>query len=68
MLASAASPETRPKLEALLAIPDGGHQSLFDHFDLLENETDPGVRAVLGHWLFVYTHPYPDGNGRVARF
>jgi TnpA family transposase len=31
MLATAASPETRPKLEALLAIPDGGHQSLFDH-------------------------------------
>jgi hypothetical protein len=21
-------------------------------FDLLEQETDPGVRAVLGHWLF----------------
>jgi len=26
------------------------------------------VRAVLGHWLFGYIHPYPDGNGRVARF
>jgi hypothetical protein len=37
-------------------------------FDLLENETDPGVRAVLGHWLFGYIHPYPDGNGRMARF
>jgi hypothetical protein len=21
-----------------------------------------------GHWLFVYIHPYPDGNGRMARF
>jgi len=37
-------------------------------FDLLENETEPGVRAVLGHWLFGYIHPYPDGNGRMARF
>lgn len=37
-------------------------------FDLLENETHAGVRAVLGHWLFGYIHPYPDGNGRMARF
>jgi fido (protein-threonine AMPylation protein) len=37
-------------------------------FDLLENEPEPGVRAVLGHWLFGYMHPYPDGNGRMARF
>jgi Fic family protein len=37
-------------------------------FDLLETEQEPSVRAVLGHWLFGYIHPYPDGNGRVARF
>jgi fido (protein-threonine AMPylation protein) len=37
-------------------------------FDLLEQETEPGVRAVLGHWMFGYIHPYPDGNGRMARF
>jgi fido (protein-threonine AMPylation protein) len=37
-------------------------------FDLLEKEPEPGVRAVLGHWLFGYVHPYPDGNGRMARF
>ncbi|MGA2647855.1 MAG: Fic family protein [Candidatus Sulfotelmatobacter sp.] len=37
-------------------------------FDLLETETEPGVRAVLSHWLFGYVHPYPDGNGRMARF
>jgi fido (protein-threonine AMPylation protein) len=37
-------------------------------FDLLEREPEPGVRAVLGHWLFGYIHPYPDGNGRIARF
>ncbi len=37
-------------------------------FDLLEKETDPSARAALGHWLFGYIHPYPDGNGRMARF
>ncbi len=37
-------------------------------FDLLEKESEPSVRAVLGHWLFGYIHPYPDGNGRMARF
>ncbi|HEY6924048.1 MAG TPA: Fic family protein [Steroidobacteraceae bacterium] len=25
-------------------------------------------RAVPGYWLFGYIHPYPDGNGRMARF
>jgi hypothetical protein len=37
-------------------------------FDLIEAEPEPSVRAVLGHWLFGYIHPYPDGNGRMARF
>lgn len=37
-------------------------------FDLLESEAEPSVRAVLGHWLVGYIHPYPDGNGRIARF
>jgi Fic family protein len=37
-------------------------------FDLLEREPEAAVRAVLGHWLFGYVHPYPDGNGRMARF
>ena len=37
-------------------------------FDLLEKEPEPSVRAVLGHWFFGYIHPYPDGNGRMARF
>jgi Fic family protein len=37
-------------------------------FDLLEAEPEPSVRVVLGHWLFGYIHPYPDGNGRMARF
>lgn len=46
------------------AVPEG-MQALFD---LLEKESEPAVRAVLGHWLMGYTHPYPDGNGRMARF
>lgn len=37
-------------------------------FDLLQAEDEPAVKAVLGHWLFGYIHPYPDGNGRLARF
>jgi Fic family protein len=37
-------------------------------FELLEGEAEPQVRAVLGHFLFVYIHPYMDGNGRLARF
>jgi Fic family protein len=37
-------------------------------FDLIEGEAEAGVRAVLGHWLFGYVHPFSDGNGRVARF
>ena len=36
--------------------------------NLIEQEPEPAVRAVLGHWLFGYIHPYPDGNGRMARF
>ncbi len=37
-------------------------------FDLIEKEPEPAVCAVLGHWLFGYVHPFPDGNGRIARF
>lgn len=37
-------------------------------FDLLESEPHAGVRAVLGHFIFVYIHPCGDGNGRLARF
>ena len=37
-------------------------------FDLLREEPEPSVRAVLGHFLFVYIHPYMDGNGRMGRF
>ncbi len=36
-------------------------------FDLLAQEASPAVLAVLGHFIFVYIHPYADGNGRMAR-
>ena len=26
------------------------------------------MRAVLGHFIFVFIHPYSDGNGRSGRF
>ena len=37
-------------------------------FELLREETDATVRVVLGHFVFVYIHPYVDGNGRMGRF
>jgi hypothetical protein len=36
--------------------------------DMLAQETEPSVRVVLGHFVFVYIHPYMDGNGRIGRF
>jgi hypothetical protein len=36
--------------------------------DLLESEPAAIVRAILGHWLLGFIHPYMDGNGRMARF
>ena len=37
-------------------------------FELLDAEPEAGVRVVLGHFVFVYIHPYIDGNGRMGRF
>ena len=37
-------------------------------FDLLREENDPAVHVVLGHVVFVYIHPYMDGNGQMGRF
>lgn len=37
-------------------------------FGLLQNEAEPAVRVVMGHFIFVYIHPYFDGNGRMGRF
>lgn len=37
-------------------------------FELLKEEPEACVRAVLGHFVFTYIHPYMDGNGRIGRF
>jgi len=48
------------------------HDAISDALDALfcslDTENQPIVRAVLGHWLFGFIHPYIDGNGRTARF
>jgi hypothetical protein len=47
---------------------DAVRDSMPAFFDLLREETVPAVRVVLGHFIFVYIHPYFDGNGRMGRF
>lgn len=42
--------------------------SLDELWRLIAEEPHAGVRAVLGHHLFVFIHPYYDGNGRCGRF
>lgn len=37
-------------------------------FQCLRDEKEASVRIVLGHFFFVYIHPYMDGNGRIGRF
>ncbi|MGP8215253.1 MAG: Fic family protein [Bacteroidia bacterium] len=37
-------------------------------FDMLKDEPEASVRAVMGHFVFVFIHPYMDGNGRMGRF
>lgn len=36
-------------------------------FDLIAEEEHPAAKAVLGHFLFEFIHPYMDGNGRLGR-
>ena len=55
------SKHTPPRFEAISEL-------MAAFFELLENEPDPAVRVVLGHFVFVYIHPYVDGNGRIGRF
>jgi hypothetical protein len=35
--------------------------------ECIAGEDSFAVKAILGHWLFGYIHPYFDGNGRTAR-
>lgn len=48
--------------------PEAVSDAMHILFDLLRKEKEPGVRAVLGHFVLVYIHPYMDGNGRIGRF
>ena len=50
------------------ASPEAVSDMMRVFFDLLENEDNPAVRVVLGHFVLVYVHPYMDGNGRIGRF
>ena len=47
---------------------DGVNDAMSALFDSLQAEREAIVRAVLGHFLFGFIHPYMDGNGRMARF
>jgi len=53
-----------------LALLEGGDTAgaITDLRELLGAEPEPAVRIVLGHFVFVYIHPYVDGNGRMGRF
>ena len=48
--------------------PEAVRDAIPTLFELLRSEENAGIRAVLGHFIFVYIHPYMDGNGRIGRF
>jgi hypothetical protein len=48
--------------------PEAVREAMPALLELVENESEASVRAILGHFVFVYIHPYMDGNGRIARF
>jgi hypothetical protein len=48
--------------------PDAVRELMPTLFALLRQESEPAVQVVLGHFAFVYIHPYLDGNGRMGRF
>lgn len=48
--------------------PDALRDAMTTLFELLKEEPQASVRAVLGHFMFTYIHPYMDGNRRVGRF
>ena len=61
-------PGLYPPLHARAAAARGGARLHACAFELLAREPEPAVRVVLGHFVFVYIHPYMDGNGRMGRF
>ena len=43
-------------------------EAMPEYFRLLREEKHPAVRAILGHFMLSFIHPYNDGNGRMSRF
>ncbi len=48
--------------------PEAVRDAMPAFFDLLKEEENAAARIVLGHFIFVYMHPFFDGNGRTGRF
>ena len=48
--------------------PEALSDAMATLFELLKSEPEASVRAILGHFLFTFIHPYMDGNGRLGRF
>lgn len=48
--------------------PTDVRNGMHTFFELLKDEPSAAVRAVLGHFMLVFIHPYMDGNGRIGRF
>lgn len=48
--------------------PEAVRELMPAFLELLQQESEAAVRVVLGHFVFVYIHPYFDGNGRMGRF
>lgn len=53
-------------------VPPAPGRAVIDGMEALHEallaEPDASARAVLGHFIFVYIHPFSDGNGRIGRF
>jgi len=48
--------------------PEALSDAMSTLFELLKSEPEASVRAILGHFMFTFIHPYMDGNGRLGRF
>jgi len=70
-LAGYRTPNQQVYISGSRHVPPAGH-AVLDAMTTLEekllNEPSAAVRAILGHFIFVFIHPYMDGNGRVGRF
>ncbi|MCF6309160.1 MAG: Fic family protein [Sulfurimonas sp.] len=42
--------------------------SMDKYFEMIQADDNILSKAILGHFIFGYIHPYIDGNGRISRF